>query len=87
MKQCKYLFIITFVISSFLFIENIKADYKATVLNAPGAKCELLDGSTGFCFYKDENLDNYVDPVKWLDNGDEVTVLMFRLLCLCIISI
>ena len=75
MKQFKYLFIITFVISSFLFVNNVKADYKATVLNAPGAKCELLESSTGYCFYKDENLDSYVNPVKWFDNGDEVTVL------------
>ena len=75
MKKCKCLFIITFVISSFLFINNIKADYRATTLNKPGAKCELLDESTGFCFYKDENLNSYVDPVKWLDSGDEVTIL------------
>ena len=75
MKQFKYLFIITFVISSFLFVERVKADYKATVLNASGAKCELLDTSTGYCFYENENLNSYVDPVKWLDNGDEVTVL------------
>jgi beta-N-acetylglucosaminidase len=66
---------ITFVISSFLFINNVSADYEATALNKPGAKCELLDESTGFCFYKDENLTSFVDPVKWLDNGDEVTVL------------
>ena len=75
MKQFKYLFIITFVISSFLFATNVKAYYKATVLNKPGAKCELLDSSTGYCFYKDENLDSYVNPVKWLDNGDEVIIL------------
>lgn len=75
MKKCKYLFIITFVISSFLFINNVSADYQATALNKPGAKCELLDESTGYCFYKNENLNSYVDPVKWLDNGDEVTVL------------
>jgi len=75
MKQFKYLFIITFVISSFLFVKSVKADYKATVLNSSGAKCELLDTSTGYCFYENENLDSYVDPVKWLDNGDEVIVL------------
>ena len=75
MKQYKLLFIITFVISSFLFINNIKADYKATVLNPSGASCSLRNGSTGYCYYKDSNLNSYVSGVVWLDTGDEVTVL------------
>jgi len=75
MKQYKYLFMITFVISSFLFIKNVKADYKAVVLNPNGAKCELHEESTGFCYYKDKNLNSYVENVIWLDNGEEVIVL------------
>ena len=75
MKQYKYLFIISFVISSFLFLSNVKADYKATALNPSGAKCSLRDDSTGFCYYKDSNLNSYVNNVVWLDTGDEVTVL------------
>ena len=72
----KYLFIFIFVISSFLFMTNIKADYKASALNPSGAKCNLYSKtSTGFCFYKDKNLNSYVDNVIWLDTGDEVTVL------------
>ena len=75
MKQYKLLFIITFVISSFLFINDIKADYKATVLNPSGAKCSLSSNSTGYCYYNDSNLNSYVSKVVWLDTGDEVTVL------------
>ena len=75
MKRYKLLFIITFVISSFLFITNIRADYKATVINPSGAKCELKSNSTGYCYYKDSNLNSYVSGVVWLDTGDEVTVL------------
>jgi len=75
MKQYKYLFIITFVISSFLFINNVSADYTAKVLNPTGASCSLKDGSTGYCYYENSNLDKYVGSVVWLDTGDEVTVL------------
>ena len=75
MKKHNYLFIIVFVISSFLFICDIKADYKATVINPSGAKCNLRSGSTGYCYYKDSNLNSYVSGVVWLDTGDEVTVL------------
>ena len=75
MKQYKLLFIITFVIASFLFINNIKADYKATVLNPSGSSCNLKSNSTGYCYYKDSNLNSYVSGVVWLDTGDEVTVL------------
>ena len=75
MKKYKLLFIITFVISSFLFINNIKANYKATVINPSGAKCNLKSNSTGYCYYKDANLNSYVSGVVWLDTGDEVTVL------------
>ena len=53
MKRHNCLFIIVFVISSFLFITNIKADYKATVINPSGAKCSLRSGSTGYCYYSD----------------------------------
>jgi len=75
MKQYKCLFIITFVVSSFLFLIDIKADYKATVINPIGAKCDLKYDSTGYCYYKDSNLDKYVKDVVWLDTGDEVNVL------------
>lgn len=74
MKKHKYLFIV-FYLSSFLFLSNVMADYKATVINPQGAKCSYLPESTGYCFYSDSNLNNYTDVVKWLDNGDEVTVL------------
>jgi len=75
MKQYKYLFIITFVISFFLLINNVSADYKANVLNPSGAKCDLKDDSTGYCLYKDDKLNTYTSIVVWLDTGDEVTVL------------
>ncbi len=75
MRKYKYLFIIAFVISSFLFLTNVKADYKAVVLNPVGASCSLRDGSTGYCYYENENLDTYVSGPVWLDTGDEVTVI------------
>ena len=75
MKQYKYLFIITFVISSFFFITNGIADYKAVAINPSGASCHLKAGSTGYCYYSNENLNSYVSGPVWLDTGDEVTVL------------
>ncbi|MBR6690052.1 MAG: cadherin-like beta sandwich domain-containing protein [Bacilli bacterium] len=72
----KYLFIIVFLISSFLFINNVKADYEATVLNPVGASCEKYTGSSaGKCLYSNSSLENYVSRVIWLDTGDKVTVI------------
>ena len=68
-------FLITLIISSFLFINNVQADYKASAINPSGASCSLYSGSTGYCYYKDKNLNSYVNHVIWLDSGDEVTVL------------
>ena len=69
----KYL-IITFLASLFMFIINVKADYKATVLNPSGAKCSLASNSTGYCFYANTSL-NTINAMKWLDTGDGVTVI------------
>ncbi len=74
MKQCKYLFIVTFVISSFLFMCNTKADYKATVLNPSNASCSLKENSTGYCYYDTSDL-NSIGGIWYLDTGDVVTVL------------
>lgn len=74
-KFYKYSFIVLFIVLPFLFINNVQADYKAKVLNPKGASCHLRNGSTGYCYYKDSNLNSYVGNVVWLDTGDEVTVL------------
>lgn len=75
MKRNKYLIFIALIVSSFLFIYNAKADYKATVLNPSGANCSLRPGSTGYCIYKDESLEEYLPVIVWLDTGDEVNVI------------
>ena len=72
-KNYKTLFIIAFVISSFLFINSVKADYSATVVNPQNAKCSLKN-SHGMCFYENSNL-NSVGYINSLDTGDVVTVL------------
>jgi len=77
--KSKFLIFIVFVISSFLCINNVQAvnSYKTTVKYVEGAKCNLYSGSlksSGFCYYKDKNLNSYVPGVIWLDAGDEVTV-------------
>ena len=64
-----------FVVSSFLFLTNIKADTDVTVLNQEGATCNLYEGSAGNCFYSNNNLNSYVKSVIWLDTGDKVTIL------------
>lgn len=74
-KLYKYLFMLIFVISSFLFINEVSADYEATVLNPEGASCNLYSGSSGKCLYSNSNLNSYVPRVIWLDTGDKVTVL------------
>lgn len=74
MKCYKYLFMITFVISSFLFLSSVKADYKATVLNPTTASCSLKENSTGYCYYANSNL-NSLGGIWYLDTGDKVTVL------------
>ena len=71
----KYIFILIFVISSFLFLNNVKADYEAIVVNPSGSKCELYSKATGKCFYKNENINSYVSGVVWFDTGDKVTVI------------
>jgi len=75
MKQYKFLIFITFIISSFLFINKVSADYEAIVVNPSGAKCDLKSDSTGYCLYSDESLENYLSVVVWLDTGDEVKVI------------
>jgi len=75
MKQYKFLIFITLVISSFLFINKVSADYEAIVVNPSGAKCDLKSDSTGYCLYSDESLENYLSVVVWLDTGDEVKVI------------
>ena len=76
MKQkYKLLNIICSFILPFLFVGIVKADYQATVINNSGSKCSLYGGSTGYCLYKDKNLNSYNSGAVWLDTGDEVTVL------------
>ena len=70
----KYLFIITFVISFFLFIGSVNADYEAIVINPSGASCSLKENSTGFCYYENDKLDS-IGRIWNLDTGDVVTVL------------
>jgi len=74
-KIYKYVFILIFVISSFLIFNDVKADTEATVLNPTGASCHLYGGSAGKCFYKDKYLNSYVKNVIWLDTGDKVKIL------------
>ena len=73
----KYLFIFVFFVSFFLFFNKVNADYSATVMNPIGASCDIYTGgtSTGYCFYKNSNLNSYTPGAIWLDTGDEVTVL------------
>ena len=71
-KTFKYLSIFVFVVLSFIFTENVKADYKATVLNPQNAKCSIKN-SHGMCLYQNTNL-NTVGYINSLDTGDEVTV-------------
>ena len=72
-KKTRYLSIFVLSIISFLYINNVKADYKATVLNPANAKCSIKN-SHGMCMYEDKNLNSVVG-VWSLDTGDEVTVL------------
>ena len=72
-KKLVYICVIFFC--SFTFTFKVKADYKTSVLNNKGATCNLNKKSTGYCLYKDSNLNSYVPGVIWLDTGDEVTVL------------
>ena len=70
----KIFLIFTVFAAMFLCTTHVKADYKASALNNAGAKCSLVSNSTGYCYYKDANL-NSVNSLMWLDTGDEVTVL------------
>lgn len=74
-KIYKYIFIFAFIIFTFFVINDVSADYKASVVNPSGAKCSLKSNSTGYCYYKDSNLNDFVQSVVWLDSGDEVTVI------------
>ncbi len=74
MKNYKLIFII-FAISFCLSINNVQASYKAYASNPSGAKCELNSGSTGYCLYSNENLNEVVHGPVWLDTGNEVIVL------------
>ncbi len=69
------LFLYCFLVTGFIGIIGVHADYQATVINPSGAKCSLKSGSTGYCYYSDSNLNDYVREVVWLDTGDVVTVL------------
>ena len=71
----KLLFILAFVIPFYFFINNVKADYSATVINEINASCSLKSTATGYCFYKDKNINSIAKPIYWLDTGDIVTVL------------
>ena len=73
MKKLIYVFVI--LLFSFSFMIEVKADYKTSVLNNKGATCNLHKNSTGYCLYKNSNLNSYVSGVIWLDTGDEVTIL------------
>ena len=78
MIKTKYCLFFVLIISPFLFLSVVNADYKASVLNPAGASCSLYNGSltsTGYCYYSNSNLNSYVSGVIWLDTGDEVTVL------------
>ena len=72
--KSKRIVLVAFVMSLFLCVNNVKADYKAKAINPSGAKCHLKSNSTGYCFYANENL-NSVNAMGWLDTGDEVTVV------------
>lgn len=74
-RTYRYLTMLIFVISSFLFINKVNAETEVTVLNPTGASCNLYEGSAGKCFYKDKNLNSYVKGVIWLDTGDKVKIL------------
>lgn len=74
-KSYRFIFINLFVISFFLFINNVQASYKAYASNPAGAKCELNSNSTGYCLYSDSSLTDIVHGPVWLDTGNEVIVL------------
>lgn len=77
MKKFYKYFILTFIISSFLFINNVQADYKATVMNPSGTKCpikgKVYNGSS--CFYNNKNLNDVSSGLYALDTGDIITVI------------
>lgn len=74
-KYYKFIFVSLFVISSFIFMNNVQASYKAYASNPSGAKCELNSNSTGYCLYSDSSLSDIVHGPVWLDTGNEVVVL------------
>ena len=73
-KKNILLYIVFSLVLPFLFINNVKADYKAIVVNPTTASCSLDSNSTGFCFFATDELNSIVNNVYWLDTGDEVTV-------------
>ena len=52
----KLLFILAFVIPFYFFINNVKADYSATVINEINASCSLKSTATGYKFYRETNI-------------------------------
>lgn len=70
----KKIFITVFFISLFIFTNEVRADYNATAVNPSDASCSLTDNSTGFCYYSNKELNEFVRGVIWLDTGDEVVV-------------
>ena len=76
MKNNKYYLYLIIFIAMFMAMVNVKADYEATVINPSGSSCHLYSKtSTGYCFYKDSNLNSYVSGVVWMDTGEKLTVL------------
>ena len=73
-KRNLLIYIVFSMLLPFLFINNVKADYKAIVINPTTASCSLDSNSTGFCFFANSELNSIVNNVYWLDTGDEVTV-------------
>ena len=73
--------ILVFVLSSFLFLDDVQANYSAVVVNSPNASCDIYSrthpnsSNRGFCLYKDSKLDSIVSGAFFLDTGDSVTVL------------
>ena len=72
-RKYKYLSFLIIFVSLFLYVIDVYADYKATVINPKDARCPITN-TTGLCFYNDKNLSTVKD-IASLDTGDIVTVL------------
>ena len=72
----KMIYLLLLVMISLGINISVKADYEATVINPSESSCNLYSRtSTGYCFYKDSNLNSYVSGVVWMDTGEKLTVL------------